>query len=602
MKILITGGGTGGHLYPALAVADALKPKLGADNILFVGSTRGMESREVPEAGYGFRGLESVGFPRKPSPQMFKAVAAGIKAVRAARAIVAEFEPDVIFSTGGYASAPIVLASWLARIPIVLHEQNSVPGRANRLASRKAERVFLGFSSARRFFPRRDHLRLSGNPLREQVVNGSRTRAIRQFRLEEGRRTVLVLGGSQGAHSINQAMVDALGYFGEREDVQFLIQSGQRDHEWMVERCREQPAKSWVRRFIPNMGDAYAVADLVVARAGAMTISELEACGLPSVLVPYPHAMDNHQLLNADQLREGGAAIVIEDRFLSGKDLHEQIVTLLEDHVELRKMSMNARRLARPDATDEIARALLGFGGAIDPNAAQEDERDERGRSSHGPDRNRRERTGGPRGGAGGGRDGRQDGRSDQRQDRGSRGAPGAGRDSGRSGGGRRQDGGGERSGRGRRGEGNGAERRPSERGGERVSARGAERTAERAEGAVASPAPNADTVGGDVAAPVMVTGAETAQSSGSRSSGASRRRRRRRGSGEARARAEGSASGGDDAGGRSVEGSGDATGGGNGGGDAGGDSGGRRRGGRRGEGTASSEGGDKSGAAEGES
>ncbi|MCB9464804.1 MAG: undecaprenyldiphospho-muramoylpentapeptide beta-N-acetylglucosaminyltransferase [Candidatus Eisenbacteria bacterium] len=550
MKILITGGGTGGHLYPALAVADALKPKLGADNILFVGSNRGMESREVPEAGYGFRGLESVGFPRKPSPQLFKAMSAGVKAVRVARTILGEFAPDVVFSTGGYASAPVVFASWLARIPIVLHEQNSVPGRANRFASRKAERVFLGFSSARRFFPRRDHLRLSGNPLREQVVNGSRPRAIRQFRLEEGRKTVLVLGGSQGAHSINQAMVDALGYFGEREDVQFLIQSGQRDHEWMVERCREQPAKSWVRRFIPNMGDAYAVADLVVARAGAMTISELEACGLPSVLVPYPHAMDNHQLLNADQLREGGAAIVIEDRFLSGKDLHDQIVTLLEDHVELRKMSMNARRLARPDATEEIARALLGFGGAVDL-AAAEDEREDRGRSGRGPDRGRRERPGGPRTGPGGGRDGRPDGRSDQRQD-GRRGrSDSAGRDGGRPSGRRTQEGGGgERRDRGRRGGANAGEARPNGR---------------QTESAV-SAAAEVDSGAGEAAAVVTTPGAEGAPATSSRNSGASRRRRRRRGSGESRARSAGASNGGEGSGGGARGGSGDGGSPGNGG------------------------------------
>lgn len=374
MKILITGGGTGGHLYPALAVADALRPRVGAENVLFVGSNRGMESREVPEAGYAFRGLDAVGFPRKPGPEFLRAVWAAFRAVRVARAIVAEFSPEVVFSTGGYASAPVVLAAWLARLPIVLHEQNSVPGRANRLASRVAARVFLGFSSARRFFPRRGHLRLSGNPLREQVVTGSKSRAIRQFRLEEGRKTVLVLGGSQGAHSINQAMVDALGYFGERDDVQFLIQSGPRDHEWMVERCREQKAKSWVRRFIPNMGDAYAVADLVVARAGAMTISELAACGLPSILVPYPHAMDNHQMLNADQLREAGAAILIEDRFLSGKELHDQIVALLEDWSELRRMAMNARLMARPDATEQIALALLQFGTAAEaPTPAEDD-------------------------------------------------------------------------------------------------------------------------------------------------------------------------------------------------------------------------------------
>ena len=565
MKILITGGGTGGHLYPALAVADALKPKLGAESILFVGSNQGMESREVPEAGYAFRGLESVGFPRRPSPRLIKAVWVAISAVRGARAILAEFQPDVIFSTGGYASAPVVFAAWLARLPIVLHEQNSVPGRANRIASRKAARVFLGFSSARRFFPRRDHLRLSGNPLREQVVTGSRVRAIRQFRLEEGRSTVLVLGGSQGAHSINQAMVDALGYFGEREDVQFLIQSGQRDHEWMVERCREQKAKSWVRRFIPNMGDAYEVADLVVARAGAMTISELTACGLPSILVPYPHSMDDHQMLNADQLREGGAAVLIEDRFLTGKDLHDQISALLEDTVERRKMAMNARRMARPDATEEIARSLLVYGAGESGAPAEEDRDDRRGagargRDGRGTDRGRRDgwsppaRAGGPDGwrepevgareSAARSRGGREDGaRSGGARSGGTR-SGGARSGGARSGGVRRRDeqgpaaegtdrrGNGDRERQGRTDgtRGGAVVRRPGERGGRGPAGAGPVPEAATAE----------DRTPATIEGPSAATD-EAASAATSRPSGAGRRRRRRRGGSQSGGRARGS-------------------------------------------------------------
>ena len=473
MKILITGGGTGGHLYPALAVADELKKKLGPDEILFVGSNRGMEAKEVPEAGYTFEGLDSVGFPARPSPRSIKAAWSAFRSILRARSLIAEFAPDVVFSTGGYASAPVVVGAWIRRVPIVLHEQNSVPGRTNRMASRVAKRVFLAFSSARRFFPKRGHLRLVGNPLREQVLAGSRGRALRQFRLEDDRKTVLVLGGSQGARSINRTVVEALKQFEGREDIQFLIQSGAGDHDWVVEECRERKVRSWVRRFITNMGDAYEIADVAVARAGAMTIAEVTACGLPSILVPYPHAMDNHQKLNAEQVRDGGAAVLIDDAILDAEDLASRIEALLEDQTELRLMSMNARRMARPEATEKIARSLLHF-GADAPAEEESPKTNDRNRP-----RNEGRRDGGRR--APGGRDGG-GGRSGGRDGGGGRsGGParsaGGGRSSsgGRDGG--RRDGGGRSGGGGRDGgrrDGGGRDR--GRRGGGRSQSSGQQR------------------------------------------------------------------------------------------------------------------------------
>ena len=367
MKVLITGGGTGGHLYPALAVAEALRQKIGNEAILFIGSQRGLEAEEVPAEGYAFQALETIGFPRKPGFGSFKAAAAFFRAVLRARSIVKEFSPDVVFSTGGYASAPVVVAARLEGIPIVLHEQNSIPGRTNRIASRFACEVNLAFPSARRHFPKRRHLRLSGNPLRSTLLQGSRSRALRQFRLDEDRFTVLVLGGSQGSHAVNEAIVGALTVFAGRDDMQFLIQSGQRDHEWMVEQCRALNAKTWVRRFIPNMGDAYELADLVVGRAGAMTISEITACGLPSILIPYPYATANHQQVNAELLEEVGAAIMITEDRLTGALLAEQIDALIHDRRQLRQMALSAHRMARPDATDRIAAAIVRYlpGGTI---------------------------------------------------------------------------------------------------------------------------------------------------------------------------------------------------------------------------------------------
>lgn len=361
MKVLMTGGGTGGHLYPALAVAEALKSLQKEVEIRFVGSTAGIESREVPEAGYPFFGLTTRGFPRRFGFRSVVALWFFFRAVLSSRRILREFGPQVVFSTGGYASAPVAVAAWLERIPIVLHEQNSIPGLTNRIASRKAAEVHLAFASARRFFPRRGHLRLSGNPLREQVTAGSSLRALRLFRLEENRRTILVFGGSQGAHSINATLAAALPAFDGREDLQFLIQSGDTDYEWLLARCREVNVRTWVRRFISNMGDAYALADLVVCRAGAMTISELAACGLPAILIPYPYAAGNHQWLNAEQIADAGGAVLLPDADLTGPRLAKEIGDLLADSRRLRTMSVNALRVARPEASQKIAKALMRF-------------------------------------------------------------------------------------------------------------------------------------------------------------------------------------------------------------------------------------------------
>jgi UDP-N-acetylglucosamine--N-acetylmuramyl-(pentapeptide) pyrophosphoryl-undecaprenol N-acetylglucosamine transferase len=390
----MTGGGTGGHLYPALAVAEALKKRQRDAGIFFVGSNRGIEAKEVPEAGLPFRGLSTTGFPRRPGFRSLVAAWSFGRAVFAAREILRELKPNVVFSTGGYASAPVVAAARWEKIPVVIHEQNSVPGLTNRVASRFAAEVFLAFAMARVFFPRRGHLRLSGNPLREQVTTGDAVRAVRLFHLEENRQTVLVFGGSQGARSINDAFCDALPHFTGRTDVQFLVQTGQDDYDRVMGRCRDVEVKLWARRFIADMGDAYALADLVVCRAGAMTISELAACGLPAVLIPYPHAARNHQAHNAEMLAEAGAAVIIADAHLDGDELARTVDELLSDKRRLREMSVNALRAARPEAADKVADALLKYRPASElpveapgppPRGNWRDERAGRGGPRSGP-------------------------------------------------------------------------------------------------------------------------------------------------------------------------------------------------------------------------
>jgi UDP-N-acetylglucosamine--N-acetylmuramyl-(pentapeptide) pyrophosphoryl-undecaprenol N-acetylglucosamine transferase len=363
MRVILTGGGTGGHLFPALAVADALKRDDPSIDILFVGASTGLEASAVPQAGYPFEGLPAIGLPRRLGPRLFRAGIAGIRSVFRARDIIREWKPDVIFATGGFAAAPVLVASRMLHIPIVLHEQNSVPGITNRFGSRFAREVHLTYSSARRYFPRRDHLRLTGMPIRDIVQQGSRGKGLRAFRLDEDRKTVLVFGGSQGAHKINQAIVEALPAFAGRKDVQFVIQTGQKDYDEVLEACRVVDVRTWVRPFIVNMGDAYAVSDLVVCRAGALTLAELAAAGKPAILIPFPFATANHQALNAEVFAEAGGAIVIPDGDLKGDLLEKRIMELIDNPRRLRLMAIQAVQLARPDATDRLEAAIRRFGG-----------------------------------------------------------------------------------------------------------------------------------------------------------------------------------------------------------------------------------------------
>ncbi len=400
MKVVITGGGTGGHVFPGIAVAQALCRASSAVEILFIGSSGGFEARAVPQAGYAFAPVPARGLLGKRLLAVPLVMWTTLRGCLAAYRVMNEFDPDVVFATGGYVSGAVALAGRLLRKPLILHEQNSVPGLTNRLLSRVAQEVHLNLPVARRHFPRRRHLKLSGSPIRQGILEGDADRARREFGLSAGRRTVLILGGSQGARSINRAAVSAIRSMSGREDVQFVLQTGRRGFGWVQRRLRGRRRVVCVRPFIEQMGDAYQLADLVVARAGAMTLAEICACGKASILIPFPHATHNHQEKNARALSDVGAAEMIEDRQLRGDRLAMLIAKSIDTPQKLREMSHNALLLARPDAADRIARALLHYaaenGG--EPAAEQREARtrmrrpasDRRGRPNDSRPRRRR--------------------------------------------------------------------------------------------------------------------------------------------------------------------------------------------------------------------
>jgi UDP-N-acetylglucosamine--N-acetylmuramyl-(pentapeptide) pyrophosphoryl-undecaprenol N-acetylglucosamine transferase len=252
----------------------------------------------------------------------------------------------------------VALAARIFGRPLILQEQNSIPGLANRWLARIADEVHLSFVEARTYFARKDHLKVSGNPVRSYILSGDRATAFTEFGLAPGRPTVFVFGGSRGAHRINQAALEAMQRLKGRVDVQWILQSGREDFDWVRETIEREQLPARALPFLRRIHMAYAAADLVVCRSGAMTLAEIAVCGTPAILIPYPHAAHNHQVVNAANLVDRNAATMILDRDLSGERLALKVAHLLSNRQELSQMSANARRFARPDAAEKIARSL----------------------------------------------------------------------------------------------------------------------------------------------------------------------------------------------------------------------------------------------------
>ena len=343
MKVLIAGGGTAGHVFPAVALAQELSDRGVA--CTFVGASGGLESTLVPEAGFPLIGLDVIGFPRRPSRDLIRAPLALWRAYRRCRDLVTGHA--AVVGVGGYASAPAVLAAQRARIPVVLHEQNAVPGLANRLLSRRASAVALSFPEAGPRFPRRVPLVLTGNPVRRQVADmdaaALRAEAMARFGFDPHRRTLVVFGGSQGALHLDQAILDALGRWRERSDLQVLLLTGAAHETRIAAEVPEGALRVCVRGFLDRMELAYAVADLVVSRAGATSIAETTACGIPALLIPYPHATGDHQRANAASVVASGAAEMMLDAELDAGTLAVRVDALLADPERLARMGAAAR-------------------------------------------------------------------------------------------------------------------------------------------------------------------------------------------------------------------------------------------------------------------
>ena len=359
IKIIVSGGGTGGHIFPAISIANALKAKQNDIEILFVGADGKMEMEKVPAAGYKIIGLPIRGLQRNFSKENFKFFSRLFKSLRKAKKIIKEFKPDAVVGVGGYASGPLLHSANKMGIPSLIQEQNSYAGITNKLLAKKANKICVAYQGMERFFPS-DKILMTGNPVRKDLANieGLRSEAQQFLNLDPSKKTLLVVGGSLGARTINHSIIENIEAF-KNKDIQVIWQCGKFYHKEMKEKLAKADIENvQVSDFLARMDLAYAAADLVISRAGAGTISELCLVEKACILVPSPNVSEDHQTKNAMALVNQDAAIMIRD-IESKERLVKEALSLLDKDSELKTLRTNIALLAKPNAADEIADEIL---------------------------------------------------------------------------------------------------------------------------------------------------------------------------------------------------------------------------------------------------
>jgi UDP-N-acetylglucosamine--N-acetylmuramyl-(pentapeptide) pyrophosphoryl-undecaprenol N-acetylglucosamine transferase len=353
-RVIISGGGTGGHIFPALAIANEIRKRFPEALILFVGAENRMEMEKVPQSGYRIIGLPVTGMPRKPGIGMVRFVVRLLKSYNLAQKIINQFKPQIAIGVGGFASGPLLRAAAAKGIPYLIQEQNSFAGITNKLLGKKAKTICVAFENMEKYFPG-NKIVITGNPVREnlKITDEAKKEAIGHFGLKKGEKVILVLGGSLGAQSVNEAVTGGLDQIAA-SGVEFIWQTGSIYYKRILEKLDKKiPDNLFIVEFISRMDLAYAVADVVISRAGAGTISELCLVGKPSILVPSPNVAEDHQTKNALALVEKGAAVMIADKEINDKLINEAL-RIVNTPEECRLLSENIKRMARPHAAGHI--------------------------------------------------------------------------------------------------------------------------------------------------------------------------------------------------------------------------------------------------------
>jgi len=354
VRVLIAGGGTGGHLFPGIALAEEVATRHPKNDVIFVGTNRGLEARVVPASGFRFEAIPSRGLKGMGAVKLLLGLLTLPLSFLAAVGILRRYRPDVVVGVGGYSSGPVVMAAWLMRLPTAIQEQNSLPGLTNRILGKVVQSIFLTFEDSKAFFAAAK-CHVIGNPIRRKLMEN-----FLNSKTAHERFSLLVFGGSLGAKGLNARVLDAFGHLGELKDSLHVVhQTGKADLEAAKARYAELGVSADVREFIDDMSEAYARADLVVCRAGATSIAELTVCKKASILVPFPFATDDHQAKNAQSLVDAGAAVMFREAELTGEKLAAEIKRLAGDPKALAKMEKAAGLLGRPEAAKELADVLV---------------------------------------------------------------------------------------------------------------------------------------------------------------------------------------------------------------------------------------------------
>ncbi|MCK0470664.1 undecaprenyldiphospho-muramoylpentapeptide beta-N-acetylglucosaminyltransferase [Halalkalibacter sp. APA_J-10(15)] len=358
MRVVVSGGGTGGHIYPALALIKEMK-RINSDvEILYVGTEKGLESEIVTREQIPFKSIPITGFKRSISLENIKTVYRFLSGTRKMKSLLREFKPDVVIGTGGYVCGPVVYAAAKLKIPTVVHEQNSVPGLTNKFLSKYVDKVAICFEEAKHFFPSQKVV-LTGNPRASEVMNVDASAGRRSLSLNEHQKTVLIVGGSRGARPINEAFLTIIGKL-KHKSYQIVYVTGTVHYDRIMEQMKkhDHPQNVTIKPFIHNMPDVLGAVDLIVARAGATTLAEITALGLPSILIPSPYVTNNHQEKNAQSLANNNAAIVLKETEMSGDLLLEEIDHILTSEDKWMQMSTSSKELGLPNAARHLYEVL----------------------------------------------------------------------------------------------------------------------------------------------------------------------------------------------------------------------------------------------------
>ena len=363
MKVIMTGGGTGGHIYPAIAIADKIKERYPDSEILFVGTEHGLEKKLVPENGYPIEFITVAGFNRRNPLKNIEVMKKLSKGSKQAKQLIKAFKPDLVIGTGGYVCGPVVRAAHKAGVKTYTHEQNAFPGVTNKLLEKYVEKMFLGFAEAQNYFKHRKKHVICGNPVRKVFFDADRSASRRKLGFAEDDFILLVFGGSQGAGRINKAMLSVIEVLNGMDKVQVCMATGARYYDAILNELQEERGVNLadnihILEYISNMDEYLSAADLVISRSGALTVAEVTVCGKAAIFIPSPIVTGNHQYYNAKAVADHGGAIIIEEKDMDNEKLIAQIMKLKNDPQMVLEMARRSKECAPMDAVEIICNNL----------------------------------------------------------------------------------------------------------------------------------------------------------------------------------------------------------------------------------------------------